>query len=326
MPSNAYVVDWTACTKCGLCVEKCPTRAIDLSARGGTKDIKVGSIILSTGFEEFDTGAAAQYGHGRYPNVLTSIELERLISQSGPTDGQLLRPSDRKVPRSVAFLQCVGSRDLKRAYCSYACCMYALKEAMMIKQLHPDTEVEIFYMDMRTFGKGYYRYYRQAVEMGIKFTRSRVPVVKQDFKTGDLLITTAAEAGGLMQRRFSMLVLSVGQTPSPQFKELAKSLGVELDESGFCETAEMAPVDTSTGRGYTCAAQPPDPGTSPSPLWGPAPLPAGRPCSPRRSSEWKPRPGRRRPGRPRRPCCCATAARKYPLPSTWTGWRRTAGP
>lgn len=254
MPSNAYVVDWAACTKCGLCVKKCPTGAIDLSAQGGTKDIKVGSVILSTGFEEFDTGAAAQYGHGRFPNVLTSIELERLISQSGPTDGQLLRPSDRKVPRSVAFLQCVGSRDLKRTYCSYACCMYALKEAIMIKQLHPDTEVEIFYMDMRTFGKGYYRYYRQAVEMGIKFTRSRVPVVKQDFQTGDLLITTAAEAGGLMQRRFSMLVLSVGQTPSPRFKELAGSLGVKLNETDFCQTSELTPVDTDRPGVYVCGS------------------------------------------------------------------------
>ena len=190
MPSNAYVIDWAACTKCGVCVEKCPTKAINLSAQGGPGTIKVGSIILSTGFEEFDPESAAQYGHHRYPNVLTSIELERVLSQSGPTEGQLLRPSDQKVPQSVAFLQCVGSRDMKRTYCSYACCMYALKEAMLIKQLHPETEVEIFYMDMRTFGKGYYRYYQQAVEMGIKFTRSRVPVVKQDFKTGDLLITT----------------------------------------------------------------------------------------------------------------------------------------
>jgi heterodisulfide reductase subunit A len=254
MPSNAYVVDWAACTKCGKCVEKCPTKAIILSAQGGTKDIKVGSIILSTGFEEFDTGSAAQYGHGRYPNVLTSIELERLISQSGPTDGRLLRPSDGKVPQSVAFLQCVGSRDLKRAYCSYACCMYALKEAMLIKQLHPETEVEIFYMDMRTFGKGYYRYYRQAVDMGIKFTRSRVPVVKQDFKTGDLLIMTAAEGGGLTQRRFSMLVLSVGQTPSPRFAELAKSLGVKLDKADFCQTSELSPVDTDRPGVYVCGS------------------------------------------------------------------------
>ena len=225
----------------------------------------------------------------------------------------------------MAFLQCVGSRDLKRTYCSYACCMYALKEAMMIKQLHPDTEVEIFYMDMRTFGKGYYRYYRQAVEMGIKFTRSRVPVVKQDFKTGDLLITTAAEAGGLMQRRFSMLVLSVGQTPSPRFKELAGSLGVKLNETDFCQTSELAPVDTDRP-GCTSAASLADPGTSPSPLWGPARLPAAQPCSPRRSSEWKPRPSRCRPRHPGRWCCFATAARRYPLPSTWTGWRRTAGP
>lgn len=254
MPSNAYVIDWAACTKCGVCAEKCPTKAVDLSAQGGIQDVKVGSIILSTGFEEFDPESAAQYGHGRYPNVLTSIELERLLSQSGPTDGRLLRPSDQKVPKSVAFLQCVGSRDMKRPYCSYACCMYALKEAMMIKQLHPETEVEIFYMDMRTFGKGYYRYYQQAVDMGIKFTRSRVPVVKQDFKTSDLLIITAGEDGGLKQRRFSMMVLSVGQTPSSQFKELAESLGVKLDENDFCETTELTPVDTDKSGIFVCGS------------------------------------------------------------------------
>lgn len=254
MPSNAYVIDWEACTRCGICSEKCPTKAVDLSAQGGTREIKVGSIILSTGFEEFDPESAAQYGHNRYPNVLTSIELERLLSQMGPTDGRLLRPSDQKVPKSVAFLQCVGSRDMKRTYCSYACCMYALKEAMLIKQLHPETEVEIFYMDMRTFGKGYYRYYQQAADMGIKFTLSRVPVVKQDFKTGDLLITTAAEDGGLKQRRFGMLVLSVGQVPSPQFKELAESLGVKLDENDFCETGELTPVDTDKSGVFVCGS------------------------------------------------------------------------
>ncbi len=254
MPSNAYVIDWAACTKCGVCAEKCPTKAVDLSAQAGTRDIRVGSIILSTGFEEFDPESAAQYGHGRFPNVLTSIELERILSQSGPTDGQLVRPSDQKVPKSVAFLQCVGSRDMKRTYCSYACCMYALKEAMLIKQLHPETEIEIFYMDMRTFGKGYYRYYQQAVDMGIKFTRSRVPVVKQDFKTGDLIITASAEDGGLKQRRFDMLVLSVGQTPSPRFKELAESLGIKLDESDFCETSELMPVDTNKLGVYICGS------------------------------------------------------------------------
>jgi heterodisulfide reductase subunit A len=254
MSTNSYVIDWAACTRCKACVDKCPTGAINLSPEIGSKAIKVGSIILSTGFEEFDPDFTAQYGHGRYPNVVTSIELERLLSESGPTQGKLLRPSDQKAPRSVAFLQCVGSRDTKRKYCSYACCMYALKEATLIKKLHPETEVEIFYMDMRAFSKGYYRYHQQAKEVGVKFTRSRVPLVKQDFKTGDLVITAAAEDGSLTQRRFGMLVLSVGQTPSPRFKELAECIGVKLNEANFCETSELAPVDTNRPGVYVCGS------------------------------------------------------------------------
>ncbi|MDM7998699.1 MAG: FAD-dependent oxidoreductase [Dehalococcoidia bacterium] len=254
MPSNSYVIDWAACNRCGACVEKCPTTAIDLNSEDVLTEIKCGSIILSTGFEEFDPARATQYGHRRYPNVVTSIELERLMSQSGPTQGRLVRPSDHKVPDSVAFLQCVGSRDMKRDYCSYACCMYALKEAILIKKTYPQTEVEIFYMDMRTFGKGYYRYYQQAVEMGIKFTRCRIPVVKQDFKSGDLLMTTISEDGQLRPCRFGMLVLSVGQTPSPRFEELADSLGVKLNESGFCETSELDPVDTNKKGVYVCGS------------------------------------------------------------------------
>jgi len=254
MPTNSYVIDWAACTKCKACIDKCPTKAITLSPQASSKTVKVGAIILSTGFEEFDPDFTAQYGHHRYPNVVTSIEVERLLSESGPTQGKLLRPGDQKLPHSVAFLQCVGSRDMKRNYCSFACCMYALKEATLIKRLYPETEVEIFYMDMRTFGKGYYRYYRQAVKMGVKFTRSRVPLVKQDFKNGDLLITAAGEDGKLTQRRFEMLVLSVGQTPSPHFKQLAECVGVRLSENGFCEIHELTPVETNKPGVFVCGS------------------------------------------------------------------------
>lgn len=254
MPTNSYVIDWAACTKCQACVTACPTGAINLSPEATSKDVRVGSIVLSTGFEEFDPDLTAQYGHHRYPNVVTSIELERLLSESGPTEGKLLRPGDQKVPRSVAFLQCVGSRDMKRKYCSFACCMYALKEATLIKKLYPETEVEIFYMDMRVFGKGYHRYYQQAVKMGVKFTHSRVPLVKQDFKNGDLLITVAGEDGRLAQRRFEMLVLSVGQTPSPQFKQLAETVGVALNENGFCQVHELTPVETDKPGVFVCGS------------------------------------------------------------------------
>ena len=253
-PSCSYVIDWESCTKCGACVEKCPTSAINLSEQESMKQVQVGAVILSTGFEEFDPELATQYGHQRFPNVLTSIELERILSPSGPTEGKLLRPSDQNTPQSIAFLQCVGSRDTKRDYCSSACCMYALKEAILIKGANPQTDVEIFYMDLRTFGKGYYRYYERAKEMGVKFTRSRVPVVKQDFKTNDLLITVAEDDGSLTQRRFGMLVLSVGQTPSPRFAELAQTLGLEVNEWNFCATSELRPTETAREGIYVCGS------------------------------------------------------------------------
>jgi heterodisulfide reductase subunit A len=132
--------------------------------------------------------------------------------------------------------------------------MYALKEAILIKGANPQTDVEIFYMDLRTFGKGYYRYYEQAKEMGVKFTRSRVPVVKQDFKTNDLLITVAEDDSSLTQRRFGMLVLSVGQTPSPRFAELAQTLGLEVNEWNFCATSELRPTETAREGIYVCGS------------------------------------------------------------------------
>ena len=253
-PASSYVIDWESCTRCGACVEECPTHAIDLVEQESETQVKVGAVILSTGFEEFDPELMGQYGHQRFPNVLTSIELERILSPGGPTEGRLLRRSDQKTPSSVAFLQCVGSRDTKRDYCSSACCMYAIKEAILIKKAKPEVDVEIFYMDIRNFGKGYYRYYEQAKELGIKFTRSRVPVVKQDFKNNDLLITVAAEDGSLSQRRFEMLVLSVGQTPSPRFAELAKSLELEVNDWNFCATKELTPVTTVREGIFVCGS------------------------------------------------------------------------
>jgi heterodisulfide reductase subunit A len=253
-PASSYVVDWASCTKCGACVEKCPTSAINLSEEESGRRLEVGAVILSTGFEEFDPELATQYGHQRFPNVVTSIELERILSPGGPTEGKLLRPSDQKVPQSVAFLQCVGSRDTKRNYCSSACCMYALKEAILIKMANPQVDVEIFYMDLRTFGKGYYRYYEQAKKLGIKFTRSRVPVVKQDFKNNDLLLTASGEDGSLTQRQAGMVVLSVGQTPSPRFGELAEALGLAINEHNFCATSELAPSNTTREGIYVCGS------------------------------------------------------------------------
>ncbi len=256
-----YAIDWEKCTRCGECVGKCPTRAIQLEPKDSTRQLQVGAIILSTGFEEFDPRLATQYGYRRYPNVVTSIELERILSPGGPFEGELVRPSEGRTPQSVAFLQCIGSRDRQRDYCSSACCMFAIKEATLIKGNYPGTDVHIFFMDLRAFGKGYHRYYERARdELGVRFTRCRVPVVKEDPQTHDLMLTVASEEGAPVRRQFELVVLSVGQTPSPQFHELCQVLGVETNRWGFCRTRPFSSIETSREGIYVCgsAASPKD--------------------------------------------------------------------
>jgi heterodisulfide reductase subunit A len=255
LPSNLYSIDWASCTKCGACVEKCPVDAIDLSQREEMRELKVGAIVLATGFEDFDPGPLTQYGHGRYPNVVNNLELERMLSPSGPFGGRLRRASDGEKPESVAFIQCAGSRDMDRGYCSSACCMYALKEAVLIKQSAPEVDVHIFYMDMRAFGKGFHRYYQEAEERwGVKFTRCRAPVLRQDFRTNDLLVNVPSKDGEPDVRRFGMVVLSTGQAPTPRFQELCHRLGVETNKWGFCRADALSPVDTTREGVYVCGA------------------------------------------------------------------------
>jgi len=250
-----YIIDWDSCTKCGACVAKCPVPAINLDAAEKVKELEIGAIILSTGFEEFDPRLASQYGYQRYSNVLTSLELERLLSPNGPSQGKLLRPSDGRSPDSVAFLQCVGSRDSQRNYCSSACCMAAMKEAALIKQSNPQTEVGIFHMDIRAFGKGYYRYFEQVRdELGVRFIGGRIPVIKEDYQTKDLILTALSESGVPVKHQFGLVILSVGQVPSPQFQELSQILGVKLNKWGFCQTVPFAPVKTTRDGIYVCGS------------------------------------------------------------------------
>ena len=257
---NVYTIDRENCTKCGECLKVCLTNAIDLDLPDESLEVNVGAVIASTGFTEFDSAQMGQYGFGRYPNVLNNIQLERLLSSCGSTGGKLLRPSDGKVPQKVAFLQCVGSRDMKQNYCSAACCMYALKEAILIKEQYPETEVTIFYMDMRAFGKGYYRFYLKAKDLGVNFTRCRVSRIRETRQTRDLLLLARAEDGSSISSEFDLVVLSAGQCPSPHTAELSQVLGVSVNQWGFIESQDSWQTRTDREGIYICgsAAAPAD--------------------------------------------------------------------
>ncbi|MFC2122197.1 FAD-dependent oxidoreductase [Bacteroidota bacterium] len=251
---NTYIIDYQHCTLCGACVEQCSTAAIELSSEPERNKISVDAIIVATGFEEFDTQPATQFGYERFPNVVTSTELERLLSPNGPTLGELKRPSDGQVPQSVAFLQCVGSRTSENDYCSSACCLYALKEAMMIKRRYPHTRVSFFYIDIRDFGKGYRRYYEKAASLGVEFVRCRVPRVGQDFRNHNLQLMVISDDGGMVNQDFEMVILSVGQRPSPGFESLSQVLGLKLNRWGFCQTEAFNPVGTGREGIYICGS------------------------------------------------------------------------
>ena len=250
---NIYTIDQEHCTRCGTCVEKCPTQAIDLSGQDELKRLKVGAIILAAGFDEFDPSEWSEYGYGRYPNVVTSIEMERIFSETGPYEGKLVRPSDKVPVKRVAFLQCIGSRTHENNYCSSACCMYAMKEAMILKEIDPELKISIFYMDLRAFGKGYYRYYLKAKdELGITFTCCRVPTIKQNPETGTLSLVFLDTEGDLQEEEYDMVVLSIGQKPPKGHEHILRLLGLGKNEWGFCETHRFSPVETSRKGIYVC--------------------------------------------------------------------------
>ncbi len=247
------------CSECLQCVAVCKAGAIDHRMEEETLRFHVGSIILSPGFDEFDAARLAPYGYGRLANVITSIQFERILSASGPFQGNLVRPSDKKTPKKVAWIQCAGSRDMTgtcgNEYCSSVCCMYAIKEAVIAKEHHHEVEPTIFYMDIRAHGKDFDAYYERAKrEYGVRFIRSMVSRVAERPKTKNLLISYVDSEGKQREEEFDLVVLSVGLTPSQGAKELAAKLGLELDAYGFCKTDEFSPLQTSRPGIYVCGA------------------------------------------------------------------------
>jgi heterodisulfide reductase subunit A2 len=210
------------------------------------EQVEVGAVILAPGYQVYRAELSEEYGFGRYPNVVTALQFERLLSASGPTLGALQRPSDGKQPRRIAFLQCVGSRDQSHDYCSAVCCMYATKEAVIAKEHHPELDIHVFFMDMRAFSKGYLGYFKRAQDQyGISYTHCRASALRQDPLTNNLILDYQDDDGARYQLGFDLVVLSVGMEISPSVRDLGRRLGVELDEYGFCHTVQFNPLETS---------------------------------------------------------------------------------
>ena len=243
--------------KCKACQKFCPAGAVDFDQQEKVHEIEVGSVILAPGFQPFSP-KLYDYQYGKHPNVVTATEFERILSASGPFEGHLERPSDKQAPKKLAWLQCVGSRDMQRgahSYCSGVCCMYAIKEAVIAKEhAHGGLDTAIFFMDMRTYGKEFERYYNRAQEeSGVRFVRSRIHSVEAA-NANELNLTYADEDGVMQEEIFDMVVLSVGLEVPDDVKELATRLGVEVDADGYATTSCFAPVATSRPGVFACGA------------------------------------------------------------------------
>ena len=246
------------CSECYQCVNACLAGAVDHAQQVVEKQIEVGSVILSTGSRPYDSPRLEElFQYRSNPNVMTSLEFERLLSASGPTMGHLIRPSDQKEPKKIAWFQCIGSRDTNQCgngYCSSVCCMYAIKDAMMAKEHAPGgLECTIFNMDIRTFGKDYEKYYLRARDRaGVRFVKARIHSFDEVNEQGDLRVRYADENGELREEVFDMIVLSVGLQVPPSSRELAGRLGIGLDGYGFVVKPTFSPLETSRPGVYAC--------------------------------------------------------------------------
>jgi heterodisulfide reductase subunit A len=240
--------------KCGVCAKVCPTGAIEYDQKDEVVDEKVGAIIAATGFDLFDYTRYGEYGGGRYPDVITSIQYERMLSASGPTGGHIKRPSDGKEPKSVVFVQCVGSRDksIGRPYCSGFCCMYTAKQAILTKDHIPDSQSYVFYMDIRSPGKNYDEFTRRGMEeYGTQYIRGRVSMI---YPQGDKYIVRGADTllGTQVEVEADLVVLAVGAESSKGSPELAEKLRISYDTYGFFMEShpKLKPVETNTAGVY----------------------------------------------------------------------------
>ncbi len=261
-----YAIDKETCLyfkkggKCKACEKFCPTGAVDFSQVDEDRDVNVGAVILAPGFKPYDPTRYGAYHYANFPNVITGLEFERILAAAGPFQGHMVRPSDHKEPTKIAWLQCVGSRDLNHcdnSHCSAVCCMYAIKEAIIAKEHSKDHPLDaaIFFMDIRTHGKEFEKYYwRARDEFGVRFIRSRVHTIDAVPDTDDVSIRYLDEEGDLKEETFDLLVLSNGFEVGAEVLELGKTLGIEVNSNKFAETSSFTPVSTTKPGIYVCGA------------------------------------------------------------------------
>jgi heterodisulfide reductase subunit A len=246
-----YTVDLDACIHCYKCVEACGAlEAIDFSQQDKLGWEDIGSIIVATGFNHFDPSVMGEYGYSQYPNVITAMEMERLNNSAGPTSGNLIRPSDGKNPTRVAIINCVGSRDKRyNPWCSNFCCMYAIKNAVLLKQMKPDIDLTIYYMDIRTPGKGYEEFYDRARSMGIRFVQGRPSLITEDADTHNLHVHSEDIAlGYVVEHEYEMVMLNQAGVPQPDVDTVSSVLNITQSPGGwFMEYhPKLRPIDTPT--------------------------------------------------------------------------------
>ena len=237
------------CSECMSCVFACGTDAIDHDMVSTEKTIQVGGIILAPGYKTYPAEKSEEFGFGRFPNVLASIQFERLLSASGPTMGHIKRPSDGILPKKIAFLQCIGSRDQNHSYCSSICCMAATKEAVIAKEHHPELDIHIFQMDMRAFSKGYWGYFKRARDQyGVQYHHCRISGISEEPDTHNLVLRHPADSepnNSIIHENFDMVVLSVGMEISDDVRILSQQLGISLLPEGFSNCQKESPLETN---------------------------------------------------------------------------------
>jgi len=256
-----YAIDEKNCIyfkngKCKACEKFCPADAVIFEDQPKERTIHAGAVLIAPGCSVYDPGVYDTYGYKKSPNIVTSLEFERILAATGPFSGHVVRPSDHKEPQKIAWIQCVGSRDMhpgSQPYCSAVCCTYSIKEAIIAKE-HQKGELDtaIFYIDMRTHGKDFERYYNRAQEAGVRFIKSKISTIQTDDDTGNLLVAYTDETGRRIEEAFDIVVLSVGFSTSKDALALAQKLDVELDQYQLAVTNSFEPVQTSKPGVFVC--------------------------------------------------------------------------